>query len=71
VSRAATTFFSGNDSDAKATVAGILQSFGWPADAIVDLGDITSARGPEMLLPLWVSLRGARGTNQFNLAVVP
>ena len=50
--------------------AGILHSFGWPEDAIIDLGGITTARGPEMLLPLWLHLRLASDTSDFNLAVV-
>jgi 8-hydroxy-5-deazaflavin:NADPH oxidoreductase len=38
-------FVCGNEDDAKAQVAELLQSFGWPAERIVDLGDITAARG--------------------------
>ena len=41
-------FICGNDDGAKAQVSELLQSFGWPAERIVDLGDITAARGPEM-----------------------
>jgi predicted dinucleotide-binding enzyme len=62
-------FMCGNDADAKASVSELLQSFGWPAERIVDLGDITSARGPEMYLPLWLRLMGAVGP-QFNIHVV-
>ncbi|MDO8971023.1 MAG: NAD(P)-binding domain-containing protein, partial [Saprospiraceae bacterium] len=47
-------FLSGNHADAKSVVSGILQSFGWPERNIIDLGDITTARGTEMILPLWV-----------------
>ena len=63
-------FLSGNDAEAKSVAAGILGSFGWPEDAILDLGDITTARGPEMLVALWVRLYGLLGTGDFNLAVV-
>ena len=47
----------------------LLQSFGWPAERILDLGDITAARGTEMYLPLWLRLMGAVGP-QFNIKVV-
>lgn len=60
-------FVSGNDPAARASVAGYLQDwFGWPASSIIDLGDITSARGTEMILPLWVQLMGTLGTATFN-----
>jgi predicted dinucleotide-binding enzyme len=49
-------FVSGNDAGAKEQVSGLLRSFGWKT--IVDLGDITSARGAEMILPLWLRLMG-------------
>ncbi|MFG2102151.1 NADPH-dependent F420 reductase [Micromonospora echinaurantiaca] len=61
-------FVSGNDADAKKTVTGILTSFGHTD--VVDLGDITTARGTEMLLPLWLRLMGALDTPMFNLKVV-
>jgi hypothetical protein len=41
---------SGNDTQAKSQVADLLKSFGWIH--ILDLVDITSARGAEMYLPL-------------------
>ncbi|MEC3913094.1 NAD(P)-binding domain-containing protein [Nocardia sp. CDC160] len=63
-----TLFLSGNDADAKATVAGLLREFGWRD--IVDLGDITTARGTEMMLPLWVRLMNALGTTEFNYKLV-
>lgn len=58
----------GNDKSAKQAVIEILQSFGWKS--IVDLGDITNARGTEMWLALWIRLMGALGTAQFNLKLV-
>lgn len=61
-------FVSGNDAAAKATVVGLLQRFGWKAP--IDLGDITTARGTESWLPLWVRLYGALGTPDFNLKLV-
>jgi 8-hydroxy-5-deazaflavin:NADPH oxidoreductase len=62
-------FLSGNDAAAKAGVGELLQSFGWPAERIVDLGDISTARGPEMYLPLWIRLRGALDTRDLNIRV--
>ncbi len=63
-------FVSGNDADAKTEVGELLQSFGWPAETIVDLGDISTARGTEMYLALWLRLMGVNGTPVFNIAVV-
>lgn len=63
-----TVFVSGDDAEAKATVSELLRSFGW-AD-IIDLGDITTARGTEMLLPIWVRLFGALQKPIFNFKVV-
>lgn len=61
-------FVSGDDAAAKATVIGILHSFGWAAP--IDLGDISTARGTEAWLPLWVRLYGTLGTPDFNLKLV-
>lgn len=63
-----TVFLSGNDAAAKAEVAGLLRSFGW--QDILDLGDITTARGVEMYLPLWLRMWGALGTGMVNVRVV-
>ncbi len=63
-----TVFLSGNDPDAKSTVATLLGEFGW--SDILDLGDITTARGPEMWLPLWLRIMGPVGGPQFNLRIV-
>jgi 8-hydroxy-5-deazaflavin:NADPH oxidoreductase len=60
----------GNDSDAKARVGRLLEGFGWPSSDIMDLGDITAARGMEMYLPLWLRLWGATGTGHLNVKVV-
>ena len=62
-------FVSGNDPEAKARITSILKEwFGWKS--VVDLGDITSARGPEMILPLWISLARVTGTPNFNFKIV-
>lgn len=63
-----TVFVSGNDAEAKAVVAGLLKDFGH--QDVVDLGDITTARGTEMLLPVWLRLWGALGTPAFNFKIV-
>jgi 8-hydroxy-5-deazaflavin:NADPH oxidoreductase len=63
-------FVCGNDEGAKNEVRELLGSFGWPADRINDLGDITAARGTEMYLPLWLRLMGVAGGANFNIRVV-
>lgn len=63
-------FMSGDDAEAKRLVAGMLESFGWPAEAIVDLGGIETARGPEMYLVLWIEMMQAGGDRRFNINVV-
>ncbi|WP_445155360.1 NADPH-dependent F420 reductase [Arthrobacter sp. Hor0625] len=60
-------FISGNDADAKAVVAGLLAALGHRD--IIDLGDITTARGTEMLLPIWLRLWGAFGNADFNFKI--
>lgn len=64
------TFVSGNDADAKAVVTGLLKSMGWRDEEIIDLGDISTARGTEMYLPLWTRLYGVKGTGAFNLRLI-
>ena len=64
------TFINGNDIDAKKQVIGILQSFGWLEKNIIDLGDITKARGTEMYLPLWLSIYGTTNSVAFNIKIV-
>ncbi|HVD11820.1 MAG TPA: NAD(P)-binding domain-containing protein [Gaiellaceae bacterium] len=53
----------GDDESAKSEVSELLRSFGWPAERILDLGDITSARGLEMCVALWLRLAAAFGTH--------
>ncbi|WP_460105070.1 NADPH-dependent F420 reductase [Streptomyces sp. YKOK-J1] len=62
-------FVSGDDPDAKKRVTELLMSFGWPAASIIDLGDITTARGTEMMLPIWLRLWGALGHADFNFHI--
>jgi hypothetical protein len=64
-----TLFMSGDDADAKARVADLLREwFGWRS--VVDVGDISTARGLEMYLPLWLRLMGALETPAFNVKIV-
>ncbi|MPZ88267.1 MAG: NADP oxidoreductase [Nitriliruptorales bacterium] len=63
-------FLCGNDQSAKADVRALLETFGWPAGSILDLGDLSAARGMEMYLPLWLRIFGALGTGRFNIALV-
>ena len=62
-------FVSGNDEGAKAEVTRILKEwFGWKN--VLDLGDITSARGAEMLLSLWLRLSMTLQTPMATIKVV-
>jgi predicted dinucleotide-binding enzyme len=59
----------GNDPGAKAQVADLLKNeFGWKS--VIDLGDLSAARGMEMYLPLWIQLMGTLNTPLFNLKFV-
>ncbi|GAB3260399.1 NADPH-dependent F420 reductase [Nocardioides dilutus] len=61
-------FVSGDDAEAKQVVVGLLEEFGHTD--VIDLGDITTARGVEMLLPVWLRLWGALGSPAFNFKIV-
>lgn len=63
-------FLCGNDTGAKAEVRKLLSSFGWADNEMIDLGDITNARGTEQLLPIWVRLYGAFQNPMFNFSIV-
>jgi predicted dinucleotide-binding enzyme len=60
-------FVSGNDAGAKSRVTELLRSLGWRN--IIDLGDITTARGTEMLLPVWLRLYGTFKSPNFNFHI--
>jgi 8-hydroxy-5-deazaflavin:NADPH oxidoreductase len=63
-----TMFVAGNDEAARADVTAILTDwFGW--SDVIDLGDLTGARGIEMILPLWIRLMGQLGTPSFNFKI--
>jgi len=63
-------FVSGNDIDAKSKAKEILSSFGWKDTNIIDLGDITTARGTEQLLPIWIRLYTVLHNPMFNFKIV-
>lgn len=61
-------FLSGNDVLAKERVKEILKSYGWIN--IIDLGDVSTARGAEMIMPIWTMLMLALKTPIFNFKIV-
>jgi predicted dinucleotide-binding enzyme len=61
-------FISANDVEAKSQVVELLRSFGWVN--IFDLGDLSTARGTEAYLLLWVRLFGAMNTGMINIKVM-
>ena len=63
-----TAIISGNDAAAKQRVTELLRSFGW--QDIFDLGDISTARGTEMYLPLWTRLYMSLGNPMFSIKIV-
>lgn len=63
-----TMFMSGNSAEAKEKVKGILEQFGW--NDIIDLGDITTARGTEMMLPIWLRTYMATGNGYIAFKIV-
>ncbi len=68
LSETTSVFVSGDDAEAKAVVASILDQMGHRE--VIDLGGIETARGTEMWMPLWLRLMGALGTADFNLRIV-
>jgi predicted dinucleotide-binding enzyme len=65
-----TNFISGNDADAKQKVKALLNEFGWKNENILDLGDISSARGTEAVLPVWLRIWNATQNGAFNFKVI-
>src|SRR6478735_1555550 len=63
-----TVFVSGDDAEAKATVAGLLREMGHTD--ILDLGGLETARGAEMYVVLWVRAAMALGGSDFGIKVV-
>lgn len=63
-------FICGNDAEACRQVASLLETFGWRRSQIIQLGDISAARGTEMMLPLRAALSRALHTSSFNLQLL-
>lgn len=63
-----TLFVCGNDDGAKKDVIELVRAFGW--EDVIDLGDLSAARGMEMYLALWLRTMNALGTPRFNVKIV-
>lgn len=63
-------FVSGDDAGAKSEAVGLLKDMGWPEDSIVDLGGISTAKGPEHYFIMWSILTEAFGDTGLNINVV-
>jgi 8-hydroxy-5-deazaflavin:NADPH oxidoreductase len=62
-------FVCGDDEDARRQATSLLGEFGWPAERVIDLGDLSGARGCEMYVMLWVRLMGVLGGPAFNVSL--
>jgi 8-hydroxy-5-deazaflavin:NADPH oxidoreductase len=63
-------YICGNDAGAKSKVKTLLKEFGWHEKNILDLGDITNARGTEAVLPIWLRVWAATQNGAFNFKLV-
>lgn len=54
-------FVAGDDEGAKKVVTDLLHQMGWADDEVLDLGDLTAARGLELYIPVWLRIAGALG----------
>lgn len=62
-------FVAGDDQQARDRVSRFLrEEFGWRT--VIDLGDLTAARGLEMMIMVWVRIWEALGTADFNFKIV-
>ncbi|WP_211360148.1 NADPH-dependent F420 reductase [Actinocorallia herbida] len=62
-------FLSGDDPAAKDVVRGLLRDLGWPDRAVVDLGGVETARGPESFVLMVGDLVRALGPVPFAFSV--
>jgi len=62
-------FMAGDDAGAKEELRALLGEFGWPPERVIDIGDLTGARGAELYVLLWLRLMNATGSPTFNIAV--
>ncbi|MEV5721137.1 NAD(P)-binding domain-containing protein [Amycolatopsis mediterranei] len=65
----ATVFVSGDDDNAKRAVKGLLADLGWPTEAILDLGDVSTATATEHAAPLFFATHRALQTLRFAIAI--
>jgi 8-hydroxy-5-deazaflavin:NADPH oxidoreductase len=63
-----TIFVAGNDENARQTAKELAGDLGWTD--VLDLGDLTAARGLEMYVSLWLRIYGVLGRPEFNIKVV-
>lgn len=63
-------YICGNDAEAKEQVTSLIKQFGWSDSSLLDLGDITNARGTEATLLIWLRVYGATKTGAFNFNIV-
>lgn len=63
-------YICGNDAAAKSVTMSILNQFGWKNESLLDLGDITNARGTEATLLIWLRVYGAAKTGAFNFSII-
>lgn len=62
-------FVAGNDAESRERVAHFLrEQFGWKT--VIDLGDLSAARGLEMMIMVWLKIWAALGSSDFNFKVV-
>jgi hypothetical protein len=61
-------FVAGNSAKAKDEAKAILARFNW--SDIIDLGDITGARGMEMILPIWLRTLQATQNRYLGFKIV-
>lgn len=63
-------YICGNDASAKKSCVDLIKQFGWTDQNILDLGDITNARGTEATLLIWLRVYGATKTGAFNFNII-
>jgi len=63
-------FLCGNNPEAKNEVKKLLIQFGWKEENLIDLGDITSSRGTELVLPIWLRVMSVKHNGAFNFKIV-
>lgn len=60
----------GDEAAAKEIVIALLGDLGWRPEQILDLGDLSAARGTEAYLLLWGRIVQALGTSHFNIRLI-